>query len=162
MRILIIVIIVWIVPAFCSAAQLGYRGVIIGSLREAAEHKLPDLSCRDYPECEFNDTINGKLVLVKMRFEKDRLAQINLIFSTADFSSIKGALLKKRGNPTKTKDVIFQDASGVRYEYQELIWALKDGTITADEYYFIVDAQRIGVVSFVGKGIVPKKIVQGK
>jgi hypothetical protein len=160
MRILILVVIGWMFPAICSAASLGYSGVSIGSSRAAAQRKLPDLDCRNYPECEFNDTVKGKLVLVKMRFEKEKLAQIDFVFATDHFPSIKSALLNKRGNPAKIKDVIFQDASGARHEYQELIWVLKDGSIIADEYYFIVDAQKIGRVSFLGKGVVRRKLEQ--
>jgi hypothetical protein len=144
----------------CSAVSLGYSGVNIGSSRGAAERKLPDLDCRDYPECEFNDKIGGKLVLVKMRFEKDKLVQIDVVFSTKDFPTIKSALLKKRGNPTRINDVIYLDASGGRNAYQELIWVLKDGSVTVDELYFMADAQKIGRVSFLGKGVVPKKLVQ--
>ena len=160
MRIFSLAFICWIFPVICLAAPLGYNGLNIGISRESAERKLADLDCRNYPECEYNDTIKGELVLVKLRFEDNRLVQVDLIFSTEDFPVIKNALIRKRGNPTKVKDVIYQDASNARSEYHELLWTLRDGSITADEFYFTVDTQKIGRVSIVGKGVTPKKLVQ--
>jgi hypothetical protein len=160
MRNLVILIVGLLVPAICCAAPLGYGGINLGSSRKAAERSRKDVDCRDYPECEFNDTINGKMVLVKLRFEKGKLVQINLVFLTDDFPAIKSALIKKRGNPSKVKQVASPDAPGVKRDYQELIWTLKDGSITADEYAIFADDLRLGVVRILAKGVAPLELLQ--